>query len=238
VRAAGRRFRARDRGQRSAGGSLLAALREGAPRALRREALGKSYSEFRDEFDRHIVYVDAEDAALPWDRLGHWAQDEGDWVEAERCFRKAYDLEGAHYGYCLGTALSFLGQYEESLSLLLEQARVHQPDAMSWFQVASAYASLSRWPEAIDAYERAVALDPDYALAIFDLGGAHWNSGDVATAVEVWTAAVERFPDDELSAKLKREFSLLFAGDDDRLAAAGGSGNGEFQLRPGDESGA
>lgn len=180
------------------------------------EDLGKSCSEFRDEFDRHIVYVNAEDAALLWDRLGHWAQDERDWVEAERCFRKAYDLEGAHYGYCLGTALSFLGQYEESLPLLLEQARVHQPDAMSWFQVASAYASLSRWLQAIDAYERAVALNPSYALAIFDLGGAHWNSGDVATATEVWTAAVERFPDHELSAKLKRKFSFLIADDDDR----------------------
>lgn len=181
------------------------------------EDLGKSYSEFREEFDRHIVHVDAEDAALPWDRLGHWAQDEGDWVEAERCYRKAYDLEGGHYGYCLGTALNFLGRYEDSLPMLLEQARVHQPDAMSWFQVASAYASLSRWAEAIDAYQRAVALDPDYALATFDLGGAHWNSGDVVSAAEVWAAAIERFPEHELSAKLKREYPSLFAGDDPSL---------------------
>jgi tetratricopeptide (TPR) repeat protein len=55
--------------------------------------LGKSYAEFREEFDRHISHVDAGDAALPWDRLGHWAQEEEDWEEAERCFRKAYELE-------------------------------------------------------------------------------------------------------------------------------------------------
>ncbi|HTQ12534.1 MAG TPA: tetratricopeptide repeat protein [Rhizomicrobium sp.] len=173
------------------------------------ENLGRSYAEFRDEFDRHIAHVDANDAALPWDRLGHWAQDEGDWAEAERCFRKAYDLEGGHYGYCLGTALNFLGRYEESLPLLLRQAQFHQPDAMSWFQVASAYANLKRAPEAIDAYHKALALNPDYALAMFDLGGTYWNSGDIEHASQVWKAAINRFPGHELAAKVKRDFPHL-----------------------------
>jgi len=41
---------------------------------------GLSHSPVPDEFDRHIAHVSADDAALPWDRLGHWAQDEGDWA--------------------------------------------------------------------------------------------------------------------------------------------------------------
>ena len=171
--------------------------------------VGRSFAGFRDEFDSHIAHVDAKDAALPWDRLGHWAQDEGDWAVAERCFRKAYDLEGGHFGYCLGTALNFLGRYEESLPLLLQQAQVHQPDAMSWFQVASAYANLKHAPEAIDAYHKALALDPDYALAMFDLGGTYWNSGDLKQASQVWKAAIDRFPDHELAAKVKWDFPQL-----------------------------
>lgn len=63
-------------------------------------------------------------------------------------------------------------------------------------------------------YERALALDPDHDLARFDLGGAHWNSGDLATAAEVWASAIARFPDHELTAKLKRDLPLLF-GDPD-----------------------
>lgn len=175
------------------------------------EDVGKSYSEFREEFNRHIAHVDAENAALPWDRLGHWAQDDQDWAEAERCFRKAYELAGGDYGYCPAIALKELERFDESVPLLLEQAQIVQPDAMSWFQLAAAYASLRSWPEAIDAYERALALDPDYAVAVFDLGGAHWNSGDAATAAEIWMAAIERFPDHELSATLKRDFSFLFS---------------------------
>jgi tetratricopeptide (TPR) repeat protein len=160
--------------------------------------LGKTYAEFRDEFDRHIAHVSADDAALPWDRLGHWAQDEEDWGEAERCFRKAYDLEGGHYGYCLGTALNFLDRFDESLPILLEQAHALQPDAMSWFQVGVAYAHLGQADKAIDALQRASALDPGYALAMFELGGVHWNSGDQAQAKEVWSIACERFPEHEL----------------------------------------
>ncbi|KVT95543.1 hypothetical protein WK59_28820 [Burkholderia ubonensis] len=176
--------------------------------------IGKTYAEFRQEFDQHIPHIDADNAALPWDRLGHWAQDDGDWAEAERCFRKAHELGAGEYGYCLAIALMQLERFDESVPLLLEQAQTVQPDAMSWFQLAAAYASLCRWPEAIDAYERALALDPDHDLARFDLGGAHWNSGDLATAAEVWASAIARFPDHELTAKLKRDLPLLF-GDPD-----------------------
>jgi tetratricopeptide (TPR) repeat protein len=185
------------------------------------EDVAKSYSEFREEFDRHIAHVDADNAALPWDRLGHWAQDDEDWAEAERCFRKAYELAGGEYGYCLAIALKKLKRFDESVPLLQQQAQIVQPDAMSWFQLAAAYASLRNWLQAINAYERSLSLDPDYALARFDLGGVHWNSGDAATAVEVWTAAIARFPDHELSAKLKRDFSSLF---NDTVAGQPGDG--------------
>jgi tetratricopeptide (TPR) repeat protein len=165
--------------------------------------LRKTYAEFKDEFDRHIAHVGADDAALPWDRMGHWAQDEGDWAEAERCFRTAYDLEAGHYGYCLGTALNFLDRFDESLPILLEQAQALQPDATSWFQVGMAYAHLGKADEAIDALQRAAALDPGYALVMFELGGVHWNSGDQAKAKEVWSIAYERFPEHELVSKVR-----------------------------------
>ena len=150
-----------------------------------------------------------------WDRLGHWAQDEADWAEAEFCFRKAYDLAGGHYGYCLGTALNFLGRFEESLPILREQAERIQPDAMSWFQLGAAYGDLGQSSQAIDAYEKALALDPDYDLAMFNLGGVHWNRGEKIEALAIWTTAIDRFPDHELTAKLRREMPVFFPPDPD-----------------------
>lgn len=182
-----------------------------------------NYGEFREIFDQNVDHIDLDHAALPWDRLGHWAQDEDDWTEAERCFRKAYELAGGEYGYCLAVALNGLKRYDESVQLLQEQTQIVQPDAMSWFQLAFAYTGLCNWPQAIAGYEKALSLDPDYDLAMFELGGAHWNSGDAAMATEVWTAAIKRFPDHELGTKLQRALPSLFsdpsadqAGDDGR----------------------
>ncbi len=166
------------------------------------------YVRFRSMFDQHISFVEAEDAALPWDRLGHWAQDEGDWEEAEHCYRKAYDLAGEHYGYCLGTALNFLCRFEESRPLLIEQAERIQPDAMSWFQLGVANGNTGRSSEAIAAYEKAIALDPDYDLAIFNLGGVHWNDGNLIAARQVWRRAIERFPDHELAEEVRARIAL------------------------------
>ena len=161
------------------------------------------YAKFRSKFDQHIALVEAEDAALLWGRLGHWAAEEGDWEEAERCYRKAYDLAGGNYGYCLGTALNFLGRFEESRPLLIEQAEHLQPDAMSWFQLGEANSKTGRSSEAIEAYEKAIALDPDYDLAMFSLGGVHWNTGNRMTAMQVWHKAIEKFPDHKLAEKVR-----------------------------------
>ena len=174
------------------------------------EDIGKTYAEFSREFDSQVNDFGGDDAALAWDGLGHWAQDEGNWAQAEHCFRKAYELGGGHYGYCLGTALNFLDRFEESLPLLLEQAQVVQADAMSWFQVGVAYEKLERVPEAIDAYEKALVLDPDYDLAMFNLGGVLWNSGDREQALLTWRRAVEQFPDHELTARLRSDLPVLF----------------------------
>jgi tetratricopeptide (TPR) repeat protein len=173
--------------------------------------VGRTFAEFRGEFDRQIEHVDDRDeAAFLWDRLGHWAQDEANWAEAELCFRKAYDLAGGHYGYCLGTALNFLGRFEESMPILREQAEGIQPDAMSWFQLGAAYGDLGQSTQAIEAYEKALALDPDYDLAMFNLGGAHWNRGEKIEALAIWTTAIDRFPDHELTAKLRRDMPVFF----------------------------
>ena len=64
-------------------------------------------------------HVQGEAAAYLWDRLGHWAQADSNWEEAERCFWVAYDLAGGRYGYCLGTALNFIERAEESLPIAI-----------------------------------------------------------------------------------------------------------------------
>ena len=156
-----------------------------------------------------VVARGATDPAFLWDRAGHWAQDDKNWSEAEKCYRKAFELSPAEYGYCLGTALNFLGRYEEALPILLPQAKEHQPDAMSWFQVAVARKGTGDVEGCINAYKHALQLDENYDLAWFNLGGVYWNSQNEADAMATWKEAIRRFPTHQLSSKLQRDFPIL-----------------------------
>ena len=128
-----------------------------------------SYDAFKQTV-ADIVANGAPDPAFLWDRAGHWAQDEEEWSEAEKCYRKAFDLSPAEYGYCLGTALNFLGRHEEALPILSLEAEEHQPDAMSWFQVAVASEGTGDVEGCINAYKTALQLDENYDRAWFKSG--------------------------------------------------------------------
>jgi tetratricopeptide (TPR) repeat protein len=159
-----------------------------------------------------FLAIETTDAAYLWDRVGHWAQVDGDWEQAERHYRKAYALEPDRYGYCLGTALNFLKRFHESLPILLEQAIVHKRDASSWFQVAVAQEGVGEINGCKDSYCQALTLDPDYELAMFNLGGVCWNHGPKTEAISIWRDAVKRFPSHRLAEKLRRDLPQIFDG--------------------------
>ncbi len=170
-----------------------------------------NYGKFRRSVEQ-LVERDVPDPAFLWDRCGHWAQDDGDWVEAEECYRRAFDLSADEYGYCFGTALNFLGRYDEALPVLLVQAQEHQPDALSWFQVGVARAGVGDVEGAVAAYRRAVELEEDYDRAWFNLGGVYWNSGRVAEAKATWREAVRRFPAHEKAKEIRENVPGLSTG--------------------------
>src|SRR5262249_51209235 len=59
------------------------------------------YHQYLDEVSAFLA-KDSTDTAHLWDRVGHWAQVDGDWEQAESQYRKAYVIEPNRYGYCLG----------------------------------------------------------------------------------------------------------------------------------------
>ena len=126
---------------------------------------------------------------------------------------KAFELEPDRYGYCLGTALNFLDQYEEALPILKKQAEIHMPDALAWGQLARAQERLGQIGSCIESLRKAIELDPEYTIAYFNLGGVLWNKEDRREAISVWSDALGRFPDHEESMKLRRALPQFFPDD-------------------------
>ena len=155
-----------------------------------------------------LLTLDGVDSGFVWDRIGHWAQTEGDWRSAEASYRQAYALDPSRYAYCLGTALNHLHRWDEALVVLTPETALTE-DAMYWFQVAVARDKLGDAASAIRDYRRALELDPTYAAAHFNLGGVLWNNGLTQEAVEVWREAITRFPQHSLVGTLLENVEAL-----------------------------
>jgi tetratricopeptide (TPR) repeat protein len=149
------------------------------------------------------------DGGLIPDRLGHVYMDSGELKQAESAFRLAADQDGPLFGYCLGVSLIKLERYADALPLVTAAAEKHQPDAMSWGNVAVCHDRLGDRKKAIECYERAIELEPDYAIGWFNLGGMHWNDDNVQSAVSVWREALARFPDHDLADSVRSRLELL-----------------------------
>ncbi|HEX2875937.1 MAG TPA: tetratricopeptide repeat protein, partial [Polyangiaceae bacterium] len=167
------------------------------------------FAEFKAHAEALLAFPSV-NAGLIWDRVGHWAQTDDNWIEAEAAFRRAFEREPAQYAYCLAVALNHLDRWEETLSVLLPIASTPDADSLVWFQLAFAQERVGNIQGAVEGYRRAIALDAEYALAHFNLGGVLWNEGNLEDAVAAWREAVTRFPEHGLAAKLQRDFPDFF----------------------------
>ena len=75
-----------------------------------------------------------------------------------------------------------------------EIANENSPEAL--FKLGQAYYQSGRWEEAIVAYQKAVALKPDYQTAYVNLGDAYYQRQQLDSAVEAYQQALNLNPDD------------------------------------------
>ncbi|MBN2003514.1 MAG: tetratricopeptide repeat protein [Anaerolineae bacterium] len=73
----------------------------------------------------------------------------------------------------------------------LEESEI---DAMDYSNRANVYLSMGEYEKAVRDYDRAVALDPKFALAYYNRGLAHMQLGDFEKALEDYTQTIELNP--------------------------------------------
>jgi tetratricopeptide (TPR) repeat protein len=140
-------------------------------------------------------------AASAYLNLGAIHQARGEWRDAERCYRRAMELDApdpkVHFN--LGTV--FLRQGDSDGAILqFRQALALQPDYPKCLvNLAEALRVKGALDQTIECLARAVALQPDYALARAYLGDALLRAGRAADAVVHLEEAVRLNPKDEAS---------------------------------------
>ncbi|CAI0913419.1 tetratricopeptide repeat protein [Serratia quinivorans] len=171
----------------------------------------KTYLQFKNDLEACANKIGSDPASVLWDLLGHWAEDEELGDEAILCFEKAYSLQKGDYGLCLSIALNNQHRYEESKTLMKIYTLAFPNDDQGWYRLASTYDLMGQLEKCIEPYRHSLSLNVDNDHAWFNLGGAFFNMGNYPEARRVWKEAVSRFPDHELTAKIRADIPFILA---------------------------
>lgn len=79
---------------------------------------------------------------------------------------------------------------EDRISILKEGIRAEPEDPVGYYVLGMEYAKLHRHLDAIDAFEKALRLLPDYTAAFRELGKSLRDAGRKREAEEMWGQGV------------------------------------------------
>ncbi len=115
-----------------------------------------------------------------------------------RCFQNSYseyqynaDSPTVHLSVLLARCFNQAEEYQISIPMLFEITREKVDYRDAWILLGYAYLKLEQYPDAIEALERAITLDPLKAESNFFLGLAYYSVNDFEKAENYLTKAQE-----------------------------------------------
>ena len=113
---------------------------------------------------RKSIALDPANAAEAYNYLGFmWADHNMQLDEAEEMIKRALEIEPNNGSYLdsLGWAKFRKGKFDQALADLLRAAKsMGREDPVVFEHIGDAYLKLDRVPEALEAWQKALALDP------------------------------------------------------------------------------
>ncbi len=120
-----------------------------------------------------------------------------------------------------GDVLGDVGRTDEALKDLKSALLLDAANAEVRVDYGCALLSTDRFTEALDAFSKAIELNPNLGQAYLNRSVARWKTGDRDAAVDDSTAAIDRFPDgvEKAAALLNRGNQLIELGLNEKAVA-------------------
>lgn len=139
------------------------------------------------------------DRAVSWNGLGNVYLATNQYAPAVEAYQKAIQLDptDAWPYHNLGFVQKQVGQYQRAIGLYLQaidRFKDKRSAAISWNNLGNVYSLLGRQPDAVEAYQTAIDLRPDYALPWNSLGEIYLEQQQPAEAIKAFEAAIQREP--------------------------------------------
>jgi tetratricopeptide (TPR) repeat protein len=134
------------------------------------------------------------------------AEDESDWAEAERLYRRLMkmDPDDAAAAFNLGNVLRAIGRNLEAETAYRTAVKIDPDFAPAWYNLADMLDEQQRTADAVDCLKRAIDADPDYADAMFNLGLALQRLEHYAEAAVWWRRYLDLDRTSPWAARAKR----------------------------------
>jgi len=129
--------------------------------------------------------------------LGNAYLKENSFQKAEEEFTESIQIsEDQPRGFTgLGVIRYMQGRYPEAESLLKKALLVDSTEVFAYRYLGDIYAGRREFLKALQEYQMALALNPEYGEAYFGAGYVYANLGDLKKAVEMWEKSLLYSPD-------------------------------------------
>lgn len=123
--------------------------------------------------------------------------DMGRTEEAMAAFEKVLELDPNDAAACseLATLYMGLGREDDAARLLAKLEQLGEADPALWFNIGAGFANRDLYEQAEQAFNRALAIDPEFAHAIRELGYLAIRQGDQQGALDRFERYLELRPD-------------------------------------------
>jgi len=137
---------------------------------------------------KQVIELDAqnEEAYL---RLGNAYTDTKSYMEARNAYQNGLDLRGSlqsQFEYRLGQVFLECSEFREAEKYLLKSLEGDGDHLDTLMTVAKLYKRLGSRDQAIDYYERVLALDPEDGQTMLTLADLWEDSGEIKNSREIW----------------------------------------------------
>lgn len=117
-------------------------------------------------------------------------------AEASKWYQKAIKLTPTLAAFLSLAVMQFrLGNYSQAMYNIEKAKTLAEGDPESYNNIGHALYKISKTPEAIEFYKKAIQVDPNYSIAYYNLGVVYSKIGETEDAIKSYEKVIEIEPD-------------------------------------------